>query len=270
MRAVFMFLPNLEPLASAGVSVLRWNARNRIPLRLVLNASVGVRSLESNYLSIRGTRIFVRIPIRLIPSLAYFLGIIAGDGSINRRNPRTRGGWKIEMWEGNIEYHKRIYAPLCRKLFGITPRFRIIQKPNNRKNTCSAINSKIIHIYLTQCLGIPSGFKANRITMPRFIEDSPALLVAYLRGLFDTDGTVTGREVRFSTVSPRLFEQVCAGLTRVGIGYYTSRWKKEERFQMLYTLSIKARMSILNYRAMVGFGHPKKRRRLDVICSPVV
>ncbi|MFH1199458.1 MAG: LAGLIDADG family homing endonuclease [Candidatus Micrarchaeota archaeon] len=214
----------------------------------------------------------VRLPFILNEDLAYFLGVHAGDGCIPIHSPGVRGSWTVGIYEGYPEFHLEVCRPLIETLFGVTPAYNSKPRPDGRSNYYTAIHSAIAVNYLVECLGIRQGKKAGCVEVPKFVlnVDSPGIKAAFISGLFDTDGTVTGRDVRFSTVSKKLFEQVNFLLGELGLNTSFNTWLKAERYKLLYTISIKS-CSKSRFQEIIGFRHPLKKLKLEkILRSPVV
>ncbi|MEK6948261.1 MAG: LAGLIDADG family homing endonuclease [Nanoarchaeota archaeon] len=120
--------------------------------------------------------------------LAEFVGIMLGDGNIYCS--KEKGVYQIKVTnnsETDKEYLLNYVRPLAKKLFGVDG---TISFDKNRKG----INLRIAGIELFKFLlsiGLVEGDKIiNEVTIPKWVKENNVLLIACLRGLFDTDGTI--------------------------------------------------------------------------------
>jgi len=209
----------------------------------------------------------IKLPLEINSDLAYFLGVQAGDGYISKPKSYHRGGWAVQMCEDDFEYQTQIYKPLVERLFGCSPKLYTNKRKDGRKNLYSSINSMLAVLYLTKVLGIKNGFKADIVDIPEFILKDKRLALAFIGGLFDTDGTVTNGEVKVSTVSKNLIFQVKTMLDKVNIKNSLHTWLKNENVRTLYTISI-SRKSLNKFNKLVGFRNIKKDIKLKQIIAP--
>lgn len=114
---------------------------------------------------------------------AEFYGILLGDGCIySNMNGFCITGHKIL----EKDYYKNYLKKLIENLFSESPKFSISKKS---KGIRCYLYSKQISSFLVN-LGFPKGKKVN-LTIPSFFKDEK-LIVSCIRGLFDTDGSVSG------------------------------------------------------------------------------
>ena len=211
----------------------------------------------------------VKLPQVMNEDLAYFLGVIAGDGYISKPKPNQRGGWVIQMCEDDYVFQTKIYIPLVKRLFGSKPKLYINKRKDGRRNYYSNLHSFIVVIYLTKILKIRNGRKVDKVQIPKAIikHKNIRLRLAFIRGLFDTDGTVTSGRVRFSTISKKLASQVRCVLGENEIGHSENIWLKNSSSKILYTIEIRKK-SLKRFNKLIGFKNNRKKKRLDRILAP--
>ena len=218
---------------------------------------------------------WIRLPERLDPDLAHFAGLIAGDGSIELG---ARGGYSIRF-SNSEESLVREYCALASRLFGVTP--ELTPRSPERAASCR-FHSALVAAALGH-LGIPPSPKSASIIIPDILLNAPeTILSPYLRGLFDTDGSVSVRQVgssclSLSTISRRLAEGVQTALLRFGIharvrtrhvaGRRSIRFDGREIVSRhdQYVVEIRDRHSITRFRNLIGLSHPAKARKLAEI-----
>jgi len=218
---------------------------------------------------------WIRLPQRLDPDLAHFAGLIAGDGSIELG---ARGGYSIRF-NNSEESLVREYCALASRLFGVTP--ELTPRSPERAASCR-FHSALVAAALGH-LGIPPSPKSASIIIPEILLNAPGtILSSYLRGLFDTDGSVSVRQVgssclSLSTISRRLAEGVQTALLRFGIharvrtrhvaGRRSIRFDGREIVSRhdQYVVEIRDRHSMTRFRNLIGLSHPAKARKLAEI-----
>jgi intein/homing endonuclease len=144
--------------------------------------------IEGNF--IRTKRTCLKIP-RINNKVAYFTGVITGDGSITKCK-RKVGGYCYRIQIVGYKEYMGYLTTLTRDLFNYQP--RILK--DKRKKHCYLINiySAAIFVYFVK-LGLPVG-KKRTLSVPKIIANNPTLFKHYMLGLIDTDGHVRNRRVQ--------------------------------------------------------------------------
>lgn len=124
----------------------------------------------------------VTIPISISADLSEFVGVLAGDGHVSCLKFQIDiCGHHLQDKE-YIEYH-------VEKLFHIL--FKTIPLRGNRPGVVyRRIHSKQVVNYLVKTFNIPVGKKKGKLRIPLVIFENKLFLAAYIRGLFDTDGSI--------------------------------------------------------------------------------
>ena len=158
--------------------------------------------------------------------LAEFIGAFVGDGCLSKykRSDRKKGDIKEVVftgaWEKDYPYYKNIIQPILIKNFNISGTI------NHRKDDNSLrfrIFRQPIFSFLLET-GFNFGPKSNNVRIPEKIVNNTLLHKAFLRGLFNTDGTIYRRYskrygthsklysnykvIQFKSASKELIEQV--------------------------------------------------------------
>jgi hypothetical protein len=144
--------------------------------------------IQNDFIFTRKTRI--KIP-KLCEKVAYFAGVLAGDGNLNKCK-RKEGGYYYRV---NVVGHKEFieHLPvLIQDLFHYQP--RILR--DKRKKNCYAMSINIAAVYFFFIvLGFQSG-KKDHLRVPSLIADNASFFKHYMRGLIDTDGSVVRKRVQ--------------------------------------------------------------------------
>lgn len=148
----------------------------------------------------------IKIP-PLNEKLAEFIGAYLGDGTLTKYFVRISGDYRYDLpyfdYLSNITY----------ELFDIKPSIR---KEKNRNTLYITILSKKVCSFLNKNFNIRYGHKIkNKTSIPKKILENKKLSIACLRGLIDTDGSISrrGRKgsqfcIQFTSHNKKLLEQV--------------------------------------------------------------
>jgi len=127
----------------------------------------------------------IRLPKEITPEVAYFCGVMAGDGHI--AGNRDKKHKYVLNCGGNpadeIEFYDVNIRKLMKRLFNIEP----IMKHMSGGTYGFNFGSKSISNYLTGCIGLPSGRKPLDLSIPQIIEQNKTLKHHFIQGLVDTD-----------------------------------------------------------------------------------
>jgi intein/homing endonuclease len=139
---------------------------------------------------VRTKRSKTRIP-KIGEKVAYFAGVVAGDGNLNKCKRKEGGYYYRVKVVGRKNYIKQL-SVLVKDLFDFQP--RVLQ--DKRKKDCHEKNLQRAAAYFFFIkLGFQSGKKRN-IRVPLLIAKNAALFKHYMRGLIDTDGSIKRKRVQ--------------------------------------------------------------------------
>jgi phosphate starvation-inducible protein PhoH and related proteins len=200
------------------------------------------------------------IPINeLDTEFAYFMGALVGDGCLTARNRIILSSAD----EPIIEAFERMAARL-----GLNTYLNGGDRPYDHIIASAQLYQLLIH------LGMSTG-KARTKRIPRAILTAPEKIVAaFIRGLFDTDGTVEKRDglVILNSVSERLIHETQIVLLNFGIVSSKSikRGKYNGAAHTSHILAI-AGVEAERFHELIGFTLERKRdRRQSRIFNPNV
>ncbi len=190
------------------------------------------------------------LPTELDTDLAYLMGLLVGDGTLTYRD-------SIYLSTADA-FISQEFTRIAWRLFG----YRVKKKRNGKDHY---ISSKQIRVFLEE-LGL--GYhRAHEKYVPPIIFNAPRhIVVAFLQGLFDTDGFAEKRygNIRYSTSSQRLAREVQMLLLNLGI--LASLHPKKTKTRTSYRLSIDGENAIRFYD-IVGFRLPRKQARSQRISN---
>ena len=142
------------------------------------------------------------LPERLSSDLAYLMGLLIGDGSLTYKN-------YLEFTNADRDITEA-FTKICADLFHYT----VVETPQYRYRLCSLQ----IRMFFAQ-LGLEYVNSLHKYIPESILIAPKEIVVAFLQGLFDTDGTVDNRygNVEISTSSYQMATQVQLVLLNFGI-----------------------------------------------------
>jgi len=138
----------------------------------------------------------VYLPAKLSSDLLYFLGVVAGDGSLPFKfNDRGKRMYIIEIEKANKDFILGILKPLAEKLFKIEWSY-LTRKRTNRKRVWNLyLYSKPLYLYLTRLFDFPTGKKSHKIRIPELVRKlDPEDRLPFIVGIMDTDWGLVGNK----------------------------------------------------------------------------
>ena len=213
------------------------------------------------------------IPSEYSEQLAELIGILFGDGCVNfypNRNDYFIGisGHSVT----DFQYHSEFIKKLFQVLFNIEPHMYVHK---NQSCVISRLHSKEIFMYLTK-KGVCAGKKLN-LAVPEWITHNDLYFISFIRGLFDTDGSVIIRSRGQHSISLALKQEniilaVKEFLERKGyfVAYYMNEIYDIRGFHSItHCIRINQKKLIRKYAEEIGSSNPyKKQRLLNVVYGP--
>jgi DNA mismatch repair protein MutS len=189
-----------------------------------------------------------RLPGELTADLAFFLGLLVGDGNITVKG-------RVRLTTGDA-FLAREFCRIARALFDYEP-FSVGKKGTEAREY--VITSRDIRQYLLG-LGLDDAY-AHEKTVPGVILRAPReMAVAFLQGLFDADAYPDRRYggIEFSTSSETLARQV--QLLLLNLGIVSSCRRRATAARPSYRVTIYGADAVAFYER-VGFRLPRKQAR---------
>jgi flagellar protein FlaI len=154
---------------------------NHVPLRLLLKLSeILGKELPpfTRWVGGRGKQV-VSLPAKLDERLAYLVGVISGDGNLEKYRVKIYPGTRLETLK------------ITKQVFGVAPKLRIRRKGKRKPEYCYTLDSVLIAQFIHKFFGLPIGKKATTLKVPEAIQRAKeSVIAAYLAGLVDSDGFV--------------------------------------------------------------------------------
>ena len=168
----------------------------------------------------------------------------------------------------DFDYHSNHIKNIIQKLFNIKPNFRT---RNDQNTLYTQIISKRI-FGLLESKGMPRGRKSN-LKVPDWIKNDYAYSIAFVRGLFDTDGSLILRKRKQNSVSWGFKdEKLTLELKSIleELGYFVA-YNKEKRLDkrgfisVMYVIRINRKKHIQRFVSEVGSSNPYKIRKFEKV-----
>jgi intein/homing endonuclease len=214
----------------------------------------------------------VNTPKSIDENVAEFLGIMTGDGCVNkytRISDKKRTDYYISITGNSIkdvEYYDKFLSNLIRSIFGIVPKY---SKKKNQNTIDMLLRYKELYGFFDN-INFNKGPK-DKIDIPVSIKENDNLARAFLRGLFDTDGSISWKKEKYPVISimqksRKLIESVCYILDKNGFSFNVGYDKKTKDSRGNYHLGsrvyICGKKNLFLWNNLVGSNHPLKKKIL--------
>jgi len=194
-----------------------------------------------------GNQVWPTLPPVLDEELAFFLGYLIGDGFVAAQPDDHRIGVSVT----HTSYLMTEMPSLIERLFGVAIHQQ--QKPHDRSVTFVIDNRAIKEFLQLNGLGKSSSRTAQA---PRLIRQSPPEVAgAFLRGLFEADGSLSHGYPSLTTTSQRLAEEVSSLL--IGLGCPVRIWSTSPGVSQygqatVYHVRIESTVGLQAWRDKIG------------------
>ncbi|MCI0393954.1 MAG: hypothetical protein L0332_08395 [Chloroflexi bacterium] len=194
-----------------------------------------------------GNQVWPKLPILLDEELAFFLGYLAGDGFVAAAPDDHRVGVSV----AHSSYLVDEMPALLARAFGIKVHH---QQKREDRSVMFVIDNRAVKEFL-QLNGLDKP-PSREVTVPRLIRhSSPEVVGAYLRGLFEADGTLSYGYPALTTTSSRLAEEVASLLIGLGcpvqirsVAPGVGHWGENRTYQV----RIQSNTGLLAWRERIG------------------
>ena len=192
----------------------------------------------------------ISLPATVNAEIARVLGYLVGDGSYDERQD---GDVRLTNADRSLV---RDYSCVLRTQFGLSP---TLSRSTAHKNAPTwYVISRTFREWLLAA-GLDHATARIKKVPISVLHSTRAVQAAFLRGLFDTDGSASGRGTRIvlATTSPLLADQVRMMLLNFGIISARLHIKASDSWRVeLYGANLRL------FETHIGFGLPAKARQL--------
>ncbi len=210
-------------------------------------------------------------PATLSVEQSYLLGVLLGDGHL--RMPRKAGtyGTYLSISDENLE-RLAAYQQLFLRAFGKRGIIKLKRNVHSRQRL--NVNSTALVRELAARYPMLTRRSPRRYVERSLYREPPAVRAAFLRGLFDAEGTLAHHSVMLNSSSSMLVKQVKHLLSYWGMRARVTHFVQNEhrlgdkpiKSGTYYALSINAKDAII-FRAVIGFGCREKAAKLDELAA---
>jgi DNA-binding transcriptional regulator WhiA len=209
----------------------------------------------------------INLPDCVSPELAELIGAHIGDGNIS-----TNHGHRINIF-GHMNKDLDYLNYLCSlfvKVFEIKPRLHFIKQ---RNAAYIQLHSKTLCEFLHTRFAIPLGRKGE-IDIPEEILKDEDLVKACIKGIFDTDGSVSIQKsgkynypfIAISTTSQKLAKTILEKLKNLGFQPYISITKPGVRRRLQeFSVRVKGFGEVAKWKKFIGSSNPRNMTKLHQI-----
>jgi len=197
--------------------------------------------------------------------LAEIIGVILGDGHLEKSYRSGHYAVKICGGDDDLEYLASFVAPLFLRIFGKQLKnFRF----KKAKGVMFYIHDKNVVFTLEHHELKPGNKKDNNVCVPSWIFENEGYLRACLRGLFDTDGTVFLKSANPRIPQLELTSKI-EGIQRtfrqglLQLGFTPSKWSGMDSPKC----GLYAKSQVTKFSREIGFHNPKHGRRFEHILN---
>jgi ribonucleoside-diphosphate reductase alpha chain len=190
----------------------------------------------------------VRVPDVVTAELAELVGYFMGDGSLHSRGIRFR------VADPDLDVLARLEV-LAKELFGLQP--VVSQQPGYQEMTLQSV--RLARWWQAAGFGtdLPEAGHTGKGWVPRFPSavleaNDPVVYAAFMRGLFEADGTVLDGVPSVSTASASFAAEVRTVLLALGLAT-TTRQAKSGRGGTIFEVRLRNVDHALNFDEFVGF-----------------
>ncbi len=221
----------------------------------------------------------IKVPREFTAELAEDVGYHIGDGYM--KSWKNKWSFKYDFcYTGHSiddrDYIFSVLLPRKLALFNLT-KYRISERLD-RKELSIRFRSKAILTFYKYTTGVQESPK-NNICVPKWIFSNKNFTKAFLRGLFDSDGSVTFLKkykqlnyypvIRLCTISKLLFNDVISLLSNLNIKCAKLEYKRldkryADRIFMRYDIDINGVKGLNNWMEKIGFRNPKHLSKINI------
>lgn len=201
----------------------------------------------------------IKLPRKLTPELAEEIGMHFGDGFLSK----SRFEYRLK---GNQNNEREYYQDYIKPLFKIL--YNIEITPKDFKDSYGfELKSKAIWEFKTKVIKIKSG-KKDDLCIPEILKvNNTEILSAFLRGLFDTDGSLRFKSqygyekyypvIELSLLSKNIIKEVGAILNMFGFNIWLGFNDKYGR------ISLSGISNFQRYEKLIGWSSPKNLNKVN-------
>jgi len=217
------------------------------------------------------------LPTRLTKDLAYFCGVMAGDGSISVIKEKHDYAIKcVGNPKDEKEFYNDVLLPVIKKVFGLNLNAKFF---DSKTTYGFGLSSKALVRFLTNKIGLPRGKKYSKLCIPDCFKQNKDLVSAFIQGVADTDFCLALRHrirvppypvVSGTSKSKEFIEEIAVELEKRGISLFRSydMISYDPRYtisgcSITHRIELNGRERLRKWMKEIGFRSPKHLERFS-------
>tara|TARA_Y100000034_G_scaffold107346_1_gene136806 strand:+ start:8405 stop:9175 length:771 start_codon:yes stop_codon:yes gene_type:complete len=214
----------------------------------------------------------LKFPNEIDSDLAYFCGVLAGDGHIGYRENKKEYLIKcVGNPKDEKEFYNILMKKLIKKLFNLDIRLRY----HDKKTTYGfSLYSKNVLKYLTEFIGLPLGKKYDKLKIPEIFLKDKELVRNFISGVSDTDFHLAIRRRNYpvikGTSKSRLFIEEIKNFLESG-GFKVCIYERRDFDRRINKIVITHRIELSGFNQLrkwleeIKFRHPKIIKKINFL-----
>lgn len=234
----------------AGTTISGYVTGHRTPSKVVINkidSYLSLHGLNKTEVKRFGKKYLketeITFPNLRDPKLSEFIGIVLGDGTVTKEGISIYGHL-IRDYQFHHEWIKNLVKDLFNKRV-------YFSEATEGSDITTHFKSKEIMRFLFKH-GLKPGKKID-LHIPNFISENHECMKAFIRGVFDTDGSITGSKVQFNGISDYAFAKELNSLLK-RLGFKTCFGKARG----YYWIELTNQYEVTRFFSEVGSSNPSK------------
>jgi len=189
------------------------------------------------------TGVVFRMPHEMDYNLAYLLGAILGDGHIRGDSDRI-------SFEVSEKWLTKKFIQKVANVFNHKLNLNTRLDRGKTRYLANFDNKPAVRLF-TKFLEVPKGKKSHILFVPDLIKNaSKQIRLAFLEGVFDTEGCIRGKGLRVTSASKQFRDDLCELMFSLGEKGYKDEWINKKYNKKYYGLQY----SIRNLPFLAGVG----------------
>lgn len=211
------------------------------------------------------------LPKKLSSDLAYLCGVLAGDGGLYFRKEKYEYFLKCVGNPADEKvFYKKVIKPKFKKIFKYSIKTRYLDQ---RTTFGFTIYSKKLIKYLSESIGLPIGWKYNKLKIPEIFKKKKVWLKNFVMGIFDTDGCICFKRryrdypyypvISISSKSKMLIKDLSSVLKRLhfklveSYDYKKLDTRAKAGFTIINRIDLNGKNNFILWMKTIGFSSPK-------------
>ncbi len=184
-------------------ALISLEARAKTLRRMFIDVIDNIEFFES----FNGGRVY--LPKKISPDLLYFVGVVAGDGSLPVKAGKGPRKHVVVIEKKNEKFIKNVLVPMTTKLFGSKWTLSKRNRKDGREIWSFYKQSKPLYRFISRIFEIPEGKKSHKVRIPSIVREMDSRSrIPFVAGVMDTDWGSTGNYLEGHMASRKMLEDI--------------------------------------------------------------